>query len=91
MSLTDDLVQIKRGNVRLKVPRDEAERYYSQGYDIVDKSGKVLKTSVPNDLGTLQKAFIDNAARIKELEAENKRLNAELAKVKKAGSKKETT
>ena len=71
------MVRIERGNVVLKVQEHEVQRYLKMGYNVTDDTGKVLKEAIPNDLGTLQKHYIDNKKRIEELEAEVARLTAE--------------
>jgi hypothetical protein len=80
------MVRIERGNVVLKVQEHEVQRYLRLGYNVTDNTGKVLKEAIPNDLGTLQKHYIEQKKRIEELEdivakltAENTRL-AESAK-----------
>lgn len=82
-------VTIQRANVILRVPEDEVEKYYSKGYDILDNNGNVVKASVPNDLGTLQKAYIDRGIIIEELEREiadlKKQLKAKTRAVKSKG------
>lgn len=83
MSLVDSTVQVRRANVYLRVPQDEVSRYIAKGYDVVDDKGNVLKASVPNDLGTLQKAFLDKNAEIKSLKAEIGALKEELSELKK--------
>ena len=86
MSLVDSTVQVRRANVYLRIPQDEVSRYVAKGYDVVDNKGNVLKASVPNDLGTLQKAFVDKANEIKELKAKISQLKEELSEVKKQQS-----
>lgn len=71
------MVRIERGNVVLKVQEHEVQRYLKMGYNVTDDTGRVLKEAIPNDLGTLQKHYIDNKKRIEELEAEVARLTAE--------------
>jgi hypothetical protein len=64
------LVQVERGNVILRVPEYDVQRYIDQGYDLLDDSGKVIRASVPKDLGTLQLAYIQHEKKIAELEKE---------------------
>lgn len=79
------LVQVERGNVILRVPEDDVQRYYDQGFNLLDDNGNVIKKSLPNDVGTLQKAFINHTKKIEELESEIAKLKA-----KKRSSKKKT-
>lgn len=83
------LVHVERGNVVLKVPEDAVQHYMDQGYSVVDNKGNVIKASIPRDLGTLQKAFVEKSAEIEQLKAEIEQLKAEIARPKKP--KKQTT
>ncbi len=76
-------VRVRRANVVLRVPEYDVNKYYAQGYSILDEAGNVVKASVPNDLGTLQTAYVRNAERIKDLEAEVAELKKKLTKPKK--------
>lgn len=80
-------VTVRRANVVLQVPADQAESFYAKGYDIIDAKGNVLKESVPTNLGTLQKAFVEHKARIKELEHELEELKAETSENKRSRKK----
>lgn len=87
------MVRIERGNVVLKVQEHEVQRYLKLGYNVTDDTGKVLKEAIPNDLGTLQKYYIEHKKRIEELEAIVARLTAEntlLAKSAKSTTTKST-
>ena len=63
------LVEVERGNVVLEIPEDYVQRYIDRGFNLLDKNGKVIKASIPNDIGTLQKAFVEHIEEIKELRA----------------------
>lgn len=67
---------IQRANVILEVKDDQVERFLDQGYDVVDETGNVIQKSVPQDLGTLRKAYLDNMAEIDALKVEIKKLKA---------------
>lgn len=71
------MVRIERGNVVLKVQEHEVQRYLTLGYNVTDNTGKVLKAAIPNDLGTLQKCYLEHKAKIDELEAIVAKLTAE--------------
>ncbi len=71
------MVRIERGNVVLKVQEHEVQRYLSLGYNVTDDTGKVLKEAIPNDLGTLQKHYVEHKKRIAELEDIVAKLTAE--------------
>lgn len=76
--MADKTVTVKRANVILRIPEDSVDRYLDQGYSVIDNYGNVIKASVPNDMGTLRKAYIENAEKIKRLEVEVEQLKAEL-------------
>lgn len=71
------MVRIERGNVVLKVQEHEVQRYLKLGYNVTDNNGKVLKEAIPNDLGTLQKHYVESKKRIEELETIVAKLTAE--------------
>jgi hypothetical protein len=71
------MVRIERGNVVLKVQEHEVQRYLTLGYSVTDDTGKVLQSAIPNDLGTLQKCYLEHKAKICELEAIIAKLTAE--------------
>lgn len=71
------MVRIERGNVVLKVQEHEVQRYLKLGYNVTDDEGKVLREALPNDLGTLQKFYVEHKKRIEELEAIVAKLTAE--------------
>ena len=73
------MVRVERGNVVLKVKEHEVQRYLTLGYNVTDDDGNVLKGAIPNDLGTLQKHYIESKKKIEELEAIVAKLTAENA------------
>ena len=75
-----DSVQIKRANVLLDIPNDEAviSKYLSMGYDLLDDAGKVAKKATSGkSAGELQRE-------IDELTAENKKLRIQIKRLKEA-------
>ena len=85
------MVRIERGNVVLKVQEHEVQRYLNMGYNVTDDNGNILKEAIPNDVGTLQKHYLESKKRIEELEAIVAKLteeNALLAKSAKSTSTK---
>lgn len=76
--------RIQRGNVVLHVKEYEVSRYLTLGYNLTDEDGNVIKSALPNNLATLQQAYLDQQAKIAELEATIAQLNA-------AKSRKKTT
>jgi 23S rRNA maturation mini-RNase III len=83
------MVRIERGNVVLKVQEHEVQRYLKLGYNVTDNTGKVLQEALPNDVGTLQKAYVEQKKRIEELETIVSKLTAENTQL--AKSAKSTT
>ena len=83
------MVRIERGNVVLKVQDYEVSRYLKMGYNVTDDNGQILQEAIPNDLGTLQKHYLDSKKRIEELEAIVAKLTEENALL--AKSAKSTT
>ena len=83
------MVRIERGNVVLRVQEHEVQRYLKLGYNVTDDTGKVLQEAIPNDLGTLQKHYVESRKKIEELEAIVAKLTAENANL--AKSAKSTT
>ena len=71
------MVRIERGNVVLKVQEHEVQRYLKLGYNVTDNTGKVLQEAIPNDLGTLQRYYVEHKKNIEELEAIVAKLTAE--------------
>lgn len=71
------MVRIERGNVVLKVQEYEVARYLKLGYNVTDDKGKILKEALPNDVGTLQRFYVEHKKKIEELEAIVAKLTAE--------------
>lgn len=71
------MVRIERGNVVLKVQEHEVQRYLKLGYNVTADDGSIIQEAVPNDVGTLQKYYVEHKKRIEELEASVARLTAE--------------
>ena len=49
-----DRIKMQRANVIVRVSPDEKNYYMSQGYSVVDETGKVVEEAMSNDIGTLQ-------------------------------------
>ena len=80
-NMPEQTVTVRKGGSYLTIPVLAIERYMAKGYDLVDNHGNVLKACVPNDIGTLQKAFVDKSAEIERLTQEVKRLKGEIEKL----------
>ena len=73
------MARVERGNVVLHIPDEEVQHYINLGYKHTDEMGNVLQDTIPSDVGTLQKAFIDKDKRIAELEATVAELTAKIS------------
>lgn len=60
-------VTVQRANTILQVPEEWVDRYLDQGYNVIDAYGNVVQSSIPKDVGTLQKAYFDHVKEIEEL------------------------
>lgn len=80
---------VKRANVILQIKDDQVDRFVSDGYDVIDETGKIIQKSVPKDVGTLQKAYADLTQEIKDLKAENEELKETIKSLKKTKRKTE--
>lgn len=69
-------VVVKRANVVLTINADDVERYIKKGFDVLDANGVVVKSATPNDINTLQKAYVEHLAEIKALKEEIAQLKA---------------
>lgn len=81
----DERITVQRANVVLQISPQQVDYYLSQGYNVINEKGDVIQASIPKDLGTLQKAFVENGKTIETLQAEIADLKK---KLKKATSKK---
>lgn len=81
------MVRIERGNVVLKVQEHEVQRYLKLGYNVTDESGTIIKEAIPNDLGMLQRYYIEHKKKIEELEEIVAKLTAEGSRLAKSEPK----
>lgn len=79
--MQNQLVKIRRGNVILRVPAEQVDRYLKQGYSSYDENGNLNKRVVTNDVATLQaeqaradKIIADLKKKVSELKAHVKEL-----------------
>lgn len=82
------MAEVQRGNVFLTIDDADINKYMAKGFSVVDKNGKVIKQSVPTELGQLQKAYSEHVELIKQKDTEIASLKAELQALKTAGEKK---
>ncbi len=76
------LVQVERGNVVLQVPEFDVQRFIDQGYNLTDGHGNIIQASVPRDLGTLQKLYLEHTKKIRTLEDTIQQLNDQIEALK---------
>lgn len=76
------MARVERGNVVLDVKDDAVDHYLALGYNVTDEQGRIVKASIPTNLGTLQVAYVENEIKIADLEAEIKKLKAEISSLK---------
>ena len=72
------MIYAERGNKVVSISEDAISRYVEQGYVIKDASGKILRDTVPTDMASLKKAFIECREENKALKEEIAKLNAQL-------------
>lgn len=78
------MVEVQRGNVCLDIPEADIPKYMAKGFSVVDEYGRVIKQSVPTEIGQLQKAYSEHVATIKAKDIEIASLKAELQALKTA-------
>lgn len=71
------MLVVKKGNKQYKINENQKERYLKAGFDVLDAKGKVK-----------ERGELATPKRLQELQAENEKLKAEIAKLK---SKKEAS
>lgn len=67
-------ITVQRANVILDVPEEWLDRYLDEGYSVIDAKGNIIRSAIPKDVGTLQKAYLEHTQKIKELEEEIEQL-----------------
>lgn len=86
MGLVDDKVFVRRANVLLEVSQETLEKYLNDGYDLVDKSGKLIREGAPNDDFALKRAYDRQKSEIEKLKAEVENLEKALEAVQNKGA-----
>lgn len=82
--------RVQRNNVVLTVREDEVQHYIRLGYNLTTPTGQIIQAAVPTDLASLQKAYVEQTAKVEELENTIVRLTAALNEAKKAAETKKT-
>lgn len=63
-------VKVRRANVILRVNENQVDAYLAKGFGLLNDEGHIVKTAVPTDIQSLQKAYRTHVAKIQKLEAE---------------------
>ena len=67
------MAEVCKGNVYLTIDEEDIEKYMAKGFSLVDeKTGRILKQSIPTEIGPLKKLYSEQV----EL---NKKLTEEIA------------
>lgn len=82
----DDKITVQRANVILQISPQQVDYYLNQGYNVINAKGEVVQASVPKDVGTLQKAYVEHLQEIEELKDKIKKLEEKRTTKKKAGT-----
>lgn len=82
MGLVDKTVFVRRANVLLEVSQETLEKYLNDGYDLVDKTGKLIREGAPNDDFALKRAYSQQEKEIKALTEQIEALKEELEAAK---------
>ena len=72
------MIYAERGNKVVSITEDAISRYVEQGYVIKDTNGNILRDTVPTDMASLKKAYVESKNEIKALKEEIAKLNAQL-------------
>lgn len=76
------MIKIRRANVILNIPEEQADEYLSKGFDVIGEDGMVVKhTTATNDVRTLMKRLEEANMTIKKLEEKIEMLEQELDEV----------
>ena len=71
------MIYAERGNKVRQIGEEDIAKYTEQGYKITDGYGNIIQDSIPNDLGVLKLAYVNNRTTIEELHKEITTLKAE--------------
>ena len=72
----------KKANKVLRITEDSIDRYISQGYNISDEQGNLVKKGTLHDVNQLSAEYRKQEEEIKSLKAENANLVAEVKSLK---------
>ena len=65
------MTEVCKGNVYLDIADEDVEKYMAKGFSVVDpKTGKILKQSIPTEIGPLKKLYSEQLKLNEALQAE---------------------
>lgn len=83
------MAEVCNGNVYLTISEEEIEKYMAKGFSLVDeKTGKIIKQSIPTEIGPLKKLYSEQLELNKKLTAEIAVLHNKIESLQKTGVEK---
>ena len=76
------MITVKRANVVLDVLDEQKDEYLAKGFNVINDSGEVIESSVPNDVNSLTVAYSQHVEKIESLEKELAKAKSEIATLK---------
>lgn len=83
------MLYAQKANVVTVIKDEEIDKFVSNGYKVMDESGKIIRDVVPDNLKALREAYTAHTAEINSLKAQIVRLREELDRAKDILSQKE--
>ena len=59
------MAKMQKGNVIVEVADSQVDRYLNLGYSEIDKSGRILRQSIPVEIGPLKAAYAEHVENLK--------------------------
>ena len=78
------MVTVQRANVVLDIKECEVDRYLSNGFNVIDEKGNVLRSAKPVTIEQFQQAYMEQRRMNDVLLNENARLKQEIESLKQA-------
>lgn len=80
------MAEVCKGNVYLTILDEEIDSYMAKGYSVVDPvTGKILRQSVPTEIGPLKKLYAEQVELNKKLTSEIAVLRNKIESLEKSG------
>ena len=74
----------QKANVVTVIQPAEIDAFVAKGYKVMDAQGRIIKDTAPDNLKTLQDAYVAHVAEINTLKSEIARLKDELTRAQEA-------